>query len=83
MCAHRKMLMLSKIREINIIMLVLGCFDIYRPLPDEFIRYARTDTHYLLYIYDCMKNDLLHRVGGRKNLVMSVFSASTLLCAKV
>ncbi|KAJ0013434.1 hypothetical protein Pint_20031 [Pistacia integerrima] len=26
-----------------------------RPLPDEMLRYAREDTHYLLYIYDMMK----------------------------
>lgn len=30
-----------------------------RPLSDEQILYARQDTHYLLYIYDVMKNALL------------------------
>ncbi|XP_021281829.1 protein RRP6-like 2 [Herrania umbratica] len=30
-----------------------------RPLPDEMIRYAREDTHYLLYIYDLMRIKLL------------------------
>lgn len=30
-----------------------------RPLSDEQISYARQDTHYLLYIYDVMKNELL------------------------
>ncbi|XP_010550642.1 PREDICTED: protein RRP6-like 2 isoform X2 [Tarenaya hassleriana] len=29
-----------------------------RPLPDEMIRYAREDTHYLLYIYDLMRLQL-------------------------
>ncbi|KAK4282100.1 hypothetical protein QN277_013515 [Acacia crassicarpa] len=29
-----------------------------RPLPDEMLRYAREDTHYLLYIYDLMKKEL-------------------------
>ncbi|KAI9093664.1 hypothetical protein K1719_027113 [Acacia pycnantha] len=29
-----------------------------RPLPDEMFRYAREDTHYLLYIYDLMRNKL-------------------------
>ncbi|KAJ4721305.1 protein RRP6-like 2 [Melia azedarach] len=29
-----------------------------RPLPDEMLRYAREDTHYLLYIYDIMKTKL-------------------------
>lgn len=26
-----------------------------RPIPDEMLRYAREDTHYLLYIYDSMR----------------------------
>ena len=26
-----------------------------RPLPEELMLYARMDTHYLLYIYDCLK----------------------------
>ncbi|KAL2481805.1 Polynucleotidyl transferase [Abeliophyllum distichum] len=30
-----------------------------RPLPHEMIRYAREDTHYLLYIYDVMRMTLL------------------------
>ncbi|CAA2938145.1 RRP6-like 2 [Olea europaea subsp. europaea] len=30
-----------------------------RPLPHEMIRYAREDTHYLLYIYDVMRMMLL------------------------
>ncbi|KAF8112094.1 hypothetical protein N665_0067s0015 [Sinapis alba] len=30
-----------------------------RPLPDVMTRYAREDTHYLLYIYDVMRIDLL------------------------
>lgn len=30
-----------------------------RPLTDEMLRYAREDTHYLLYIYDLMKRRLL------------------------
>lgn len=32
-----------------------------RPLPQELLDYARSDTHYLLYIYDCMRNELLQR----------------------
>jgi exosome complex exonuclease RRP6 len=31
-----------------------------RPLDPAMIRYAREDTHYLLYIYDCMRKELLH-----------------------
>ncbi|XP_073143612.1 protein RRP6-like 2 [Henckelia pumila] len=30
-----------------------------RPLPREMIKYAREDTHYLLYIYDTMRRKLL------------------------
>ncbi|KAJ3372958.1 exosome nuclease subunit [Allomyces arbusculus] len=30
-----------------------------RPLPQDMVRYARTDTHYLLYIYDKMRTELL------------------------
>ncbi|KAK4194797.1 exosome complex exonuclease rrp6 [Triangularia verruculosa] len=29
-----------------------------RPLPEEMLYYARADTHYLLYIYDMIRNDL-------------------------
>ncbi|KAK4124489.1 hypothetical protein N657DRAFT_617732 [Parathielavia appendiculata] len=29
-----------------------------RPLPDEMFYYARSDTHYLLYIYDMLRNEL-------------------------
>eukprot|EP01112_Ceratiomyxa_fruticulosa_P011565 TRINITY_DN3145_c0_g1_i2.p1 TRINITY_DN3145_c0_g1~~TRINITY_DN3145_c0_g1_i2.p1 ORF type:complete len:998 (+),score=245.46 TRINITY_DN3145_c0_g1_i2:282-3275(+) len=36
-----------------------------RELSPEMIKYAREDTHYLLYVYDCMRNDLLEK--GKKN----------------
>ena len=29
-----------------------------RPIPAEMMHYAREDTHYLLYIYDMMRNQL-------------------------
>ncbi|PSK38486.1 hypothetical protein B9Z65_6039 [Elsinoe australis] len=32
-----------------------------RPLPTEMFDYARSDTHFLLYIYDNMRNELLDR----------------------
>ncbi|OTB17663.1 hypothetical protein K445DRAFT_315412 [Daldinia sp. EC12] len=32
-----------------------------RPIPDEMFYYARSDTHYLLYIYDMMRNELLQQ----------------------
>lgn len=31
----------------------------HRPLPEEMFYYARSDTHYLLYIYDNLRNELL------------------------
>ncbi|KAJ5902558.1 hypothetical protein N7495_003086 [Penicillium taxi] len=30
-----------------------------RPLPQAMFDYARSDTHFLLYIYDCLRNDLI------------------------
>ncbi|KAF9425478.1 exosome nuclease subunit [Podila epigama] len=32
-----------------------------RPLPEEMFKYARSDTHFLLYIYDRMRNALLDK----------------------
>ncbi|CAG8492553.1 1495_t:CDS:10 [Funneliformis caledonium] len=32
-----------------------------RPIPEEMLNYARADTHYLLYIYDRMRNELITR----------------------
>jgi len=43
-----------------------------RPLPEELLNYAREDTHYLLYIYDMMRNSLLDRGNQQKNLLLSV-----------
>lgn len=34
-------------------------FAFCRPLPTEMMKYARSDTHFLLYIYDRMRNELL------------------------
>lgn len=36
-------------------------FLLYRPLPKEMFNYARSDTHFLLFIYDNMRNELLER----------------------
>lgn len=30
-----------------------------RPIPEDMLKYAWEDTHYLLFIYDCMRKDLL------------------------
>ncbi|OBZ71400.1 Exosome complex exonuclease rrp6 [Grifola frondosa] len=36
-----------------------------RPLPQEMLQYARSDTHFLLYIYDNLRNALLDRAQSR------------------
>ncbi|KAI9654901.1 MAG: exosome nuclease subunit [Alyxoria varia] len=32
-----------------------------RPLPEAMFEYARSDTHFLLYVYDCMRNELVEK----------------------
>lgn len=54
-----------------------------RPLPEELMKYAREDTHYLLYIYDRMKKELIERGNEQKNLLHSVIQKSTRVCAQV
>ena len=53
-----------------------------RPLPDEMLKYARMDTHYLLYIYDRMRNDLIRKGNESFNLLTSVYSKSSQTCLK-
>ncbi|KAI0823218.1 hypothetical protein BC628DRAFT_1325541 [Trametes gibbosa] len=36
-----------------------------RPLPEEMLHYARSDTHFLLFIYDNLRNALLDRAQSR------------------
>ncbi|RDX45737.1 hypothetical protein OH76DRAFT_1407731 [Lentinus brumalis] len=36
-----------------------------RPLPEEMLQYARSDTHFLLFIYDNLRNALLDRAQSR------------------
>uniref|UniRef100_A0A182QEF5 HRDC domain-containing protein n=1 Tax=Anopheles farauti TaxID=69004 RepID=A0A182QEF5_9DIPT len=48
-----------------------------RPIPPNFIEYARKDTHYLLYIYDRMRNELLEKGEG---LLQTVYDKSTFIC---
>ena len=54
-----------------------------RPLPDEMVRYAREDTHYLLYIYDRLHDELLKSGNANNNLLQSVYSRSKQICLKV
>ncbi|GAB0091016.1 exosome component 10 [Sergentomyia squamirostris] len=53
-----------------------------RPLPQELISYARQDTHFLLYIYDMMRNELLKKANFQTNWLRSVYQESTELCKK-
>ena len=55
----------------------------YRPLPDELVKYAREDTHYLLYIYNMMKNELIERGNNNNNLLKAVLQRSQQICLKV
>ncbi|CCM05603.1 uncharacterized protein FIBRA_07831 [Fibroporia radiculosa] len=36
-----------------------------RPLPEEMLAYARSDTHFLLFIYDNLRNALIDRAQSR------------------
>lgn len=53
-----------------------------RPLSQEMVLYARQDTHYLLYLYDLMKNHLIEKSSGSLNLLQSVFVRSSAVCLK-
>jgi HRDC domain/3'-5' exonuclease len=46
-----------------------------RPLPAEMLAYARSDTHYLLYIYDNLRRDLVAR-SKERNLMTDVLNLS-------
>ncbi|OKL59137.1 hypothetical protein UA08_05566 [Talaromyces atroroseus] len=47
-----------------------------RPLTEEMLKYARADTHYLLYVYDCMRNELVENSSPKNNLVDYVLERS-------
>ncbi|KAF8720280.1 hypothetical protein HU200_023908 [Digitaria exilis] len=51
-----------------------------RPLPDEMIKYAREDTHYLLYIYDLMKQRLQRESTPENDLLLEVYKRSNEIC---
>ncbi|XP_067617053.1 exosome complex component 10 homolog [Eurosta solidaginis] len=53
-----------------------------RPLPKELISYARQDTHYLIYIYDRITNDLLEASNQQSNLLRNIYQRSTEICKK-
>lgn len=48
-----------------------------RPLPTEMLEYARSDTHFLLYIYDRLREELLLKdPASRKGPIQMVFQHS-------
>ncbi|XP_018397986.1 PREDICTED: exosome component 10 [Cyphomyrmex costatus] len=53
-----------------------------RPLPSELMKYAREDTHYLLYIKDMLKNELIDVANGKSNLLKVVYDQSTEICKR-
>lgn len=59
-----------------------------RPLTEEMMKYAREDTHYLLYIYDCLRKELIER-GVKANssnpfqLMKQTLHRSNGICLKV
>lgn len=48
-----------------------------RPIPHNFVDYARKDTHYLLYIYDRMRNELIEKGAS---FLPTVYNKSTFMC---
>lgn len=53
-----------------------------RPLPLELMKYAREDTHYLLYIKDMLKNELIDAANGKSNILKAVYDQSTEICKR-
>jgi len=48
-----------------------------RPLPDDMVKYAREESHYLLYIHDIYRNSLLKR---GKNVLEQMYASCTFAC---
>ena len=56
---------------------------VFRPLPADYLHYAREDTHYLLYIHDLLRNRLLQIRQNNPELLQEVFQRSKSVCEKV
>nr|XP_010932653.1 protein RRP6-like 2 isoform X1 [Elaeis guineensis] len=54
-----------------------------RPLPDEMLKYAREDTHYLLHIYDLMTNRLISASTDENDLLLEVYKRSNVICMQL
>uniref|UniRef100_A0A8B9NV84 Exosome complex component 10 n=1 Tax=Accipiter nisus TaxID=211598 RepID=A0A8B9NV84_9AVES len=53
-----------------------------RPLPEEMVQYARDDTHYLLYIYDKVREALWERGNEQSTQLQVVWQRSKDICLK-
>ncbi|NXY86867.1 EXOSX protein, partial [Alcedo cyanopectus] len=53
-----------------------------RPLPEEMVHYAREDTHYLLYIYDKVREALWERGNQQPTQLQVVWQRSRDICLK-
>ncbi|KAL7976190.1 hypothetical protein Chor_008287 [Crotalus horridus] len=53
-----------------------------RPLPEEMVFYAREDTHYLLYIYDRVREALWEMANEQPTQLQVVWQRSRDLCLK-
>ncbi|KAF9599196.1 hypothetical protein IFM89_035655 [Coptis chinensis] len=56
------------------------------PLPDDMLKYAREDTHYLLYMYDLMRRRLFSASIGSKegnDLLLEVYRHSYDVCLQL
>uniref|UniRef100_A0A671KJD5 Exosome complex component 10 n=1 Tax=Sinocyclocheilus anshuiensis TaxID=1608454 RepID=A0A671KJD5_9TELE len=53
-----------------------------RPLPDEMLKYAQADTHYLLYVYDRVRADLYDTGNSQPTLIQQVWAKSRDLSLK-
>ena len=51
-----------------------------RPLTEEMLRYARSDTRHLIKIHHLMKNALIEQGNENNNLLISVYDQSNDLC---
>ncbi|KAJ3702430.1 hypothetical protein LUZ61_006135 [Rhynchospora tenuis] len=54
-----------------------------RPIPKEMLKYAREDTHYLLYIYDVMRNQLLSESMDGCDRLLEVYNRSNEICLQM
>ncbi|TIA88824.1 hypothetical protein E3P99_02384 [Wallemia hederae] len=54
-----------------------------RPLTKPMLDYARSDTHYLLFIYDILRNTLIEKSTKKNNMLKDVLDRSAQVALKV